>query len=94
MGFLHSYRVKLTAYRLGTISVAALLAAAPLVATSYASGVSDSSPWPMALHDARHTATSTAVGPLTGRVAWKRELWEGGSAWSSDAKELQDVPEW
>jgi molybdopterin synthase catalytic subunit len=25
---------------------------------------------------------------------WKRELWEGGSAWSSDAKELQDVPEW
>lgn len=24
---------------------------------------------------------------------WKRELWEGGSAWSSDAKEIAEVPE-
>jgi outer membrane protein assembly factor BamB len=74
MNFMHSYGAKWTAYGIGAISVAALIAAAPLVATSYASGAPNSSPWPMALHDARHTATASAVGPQTGDIAWKRDL--------------------
>jgi len=32
------------------------------------------SPWPMALHDAAHTSTSSAVGPRTGTILWKRDL--------------------
>ena len=31
-------------------------------------------PWPTALHDARHSATSTAIGPQTGTVLWTRQL--------------------
>ncbi len=31
-------------------------------------------PWPQALHDAQHTSASTAVGPQTGAVRWRREL--------------------
>ena len=30
--------------------------------------------WPTALHDARHSATATAVGPQTGNVLWSRQL--------------------
>lgn len=31
-------------------------------------------PWPMALHDARHSGASPVNGPTTGRVAWRRKL--------------------
>lgn len=30
--------------------------------------------WPMALHDAEHSGTSTAVGPQSGTISWQRDL--------------------
>ena len=39
------------------------------------SGAADTaSPWPMAMHDAAHSATSPAVGPHTGTILWTRDL--------------------
>lgn len=32
------------------------------------------SPWPEAMHDARHSGTSASRGPQTGRVRWTRKL--------------------
>lgn len=31
-------------------------------------------PWPAALHDSRHSGASTATGPKTGTVRWRRKL--------------------
>lgn len=31
-------------------------------------------PWPMALHDPRHSASSPVEGPTKGRIAWRRRL--------------------
>lgn len=31
-------------------------------------------PWPVALHDPRHSASSPIAGPTTGRIAWRRRL--------------------
>ena len=39
-----------------------------------AGAVGSGSPWPMAMHDAAHTATSSVVGPRTGAVLWTRDL--------------------
>lgn len=41
--------------------------ATPPAETSYA-------PWPMALHDPRHSASSPVEGPTKGRIAWRRRL--------------------
>lgn len=35
---------------------------------------SSSSVWPAALHDARHTATASTLGPQSGHVRWRRKL--------------------
>ena len=63
-----------------------LHAAAPLalfVATSVtglailvgpASPATPAAPWPMALHDAEHSGTSSAVGPQWGTISWRRDL--------------------
>ncbi|HEX4225583.1 MAG TPA: PQQ-binding-like beta-propeller repeat protein [Pseudonocardiaceae bacterium] len=32
------------------------------------------SPWPSALHDARHSGVSSSAGPTTGRIRWQRKL--------------------
>ncbi|MCU1493780.1 MAG: WD40-like repeat protein [Acidimicrobiaceae bacterium] len=39
-----------------------------------ASAVTPAAPWPMALHDAEHSGTSTAVGPQSGTISWRRDL--------------------
>ena len=39
-----------------------------------AAGDGPASPWPMAMHDAAHTSTSSAVGPRTGTILWTRDL--------------------
>jgi outer membrane protein assembly factor BamB len=31
-------------------------------------------PWPMALHDARHSATAAVIGPQTGNLLWSHNL--------------------
>jgi len=41
---------------------------------SQAEGSPVPAPWPTALHDARHSATATAVGPQTGNILWSRQL--------------------
>lgn len=43
-----------------------------------APGVATWAPWPSALHDARHSGTSTSVGPQQGKIEWRRQL--GSSA--------------
>jgi outer membrane protein assembly factor BamB len=40
-------------------------------------GTATWSPWPSALHDARHSGSSPAAGPTDGRIRWRRTL-EGG----------------
>ena len=64
--------------RSGRASVlfAAVSGAVVLLSTGagVAAGVGPVSPWPMAMHDAAHTATSSAVGPRTGSVLWTRDL--------------------
>jgi len=64
--------IRRTAYAL----VAVALSAGSLVTlgagTAYAGG--STAPWPMAMHDATHSATSAAVGPHTGTIAWTRDL--------------------
>jgi len=47
-------------------------AAAPL--PSSPPGVSTWSAWPAALHDARHSGSSTSDGPVSGTVRWRRNL--------------------
>ncbi|MDZ4826088.1 MAG: PQQ-binding-like beta-propeller repeat protein [Actinomycetota bacterium] len=37
-------------------------------------GTAATAPWPMAGHDARHSGSSPALGPLTGRIRWERQL--------------------
>jgi outer membrane protein assembly factor BamB len=37
-------------------------------------GASTWSAWPAALHDARHSGSSTSDGPVTGTVRWRRNL--------------------
>ncbi|GLZ48897.1 hypothetical protein Acsp06_50820 [Actinomycetospora sp. NBRC 106375] len=43
-----------------------------------AAGTATWSPWPAALHDARHSSASSGDGPTTGTVRWRRRL--GGAA--------------
>lgn len=31
-------------------------------------------PWHVAFHDSRHSSAATVDGPVTGRIAWRREL--------------------
>ncbi|MEO5710749.1 MAG: PQQ-binding-like beta-propeller repeat protein [Nocardioidaceae bacterium] len=40
-------------------------------------GRSSWTPWPQALHDARHSGSSTVTGPRRGVVAWHRHLSDG-----------------
>jgi outer membrane protein assembly factor BamB len=42
-----------------------------------AAGIATWSPWPSALHDARHSGSSSAAGPSTGRIRWRRTLEDG-----------------
>ena len=44
---------------------------APSDATLAPSGAS---PWPEAMHDARHSGQSTAIGPRSGTILWQRDL--------------------
>lgn len=37
-------------------------------------GVTTWAPWPAALHDARHSGSSTGDGPTSGTVRWRRTL--------------------
>ncbi|HEY4460372.1 MAG TPA: PQQ-binding-like beta-propeller repeat protein [Pseudonocardiaceae bacterium] len=37
-------------------------------------GAATWSPWPSALHDARHSGASPAAGPTSGRIRWQRNL--------------------
>ncbi|MDQ2789454.1 MAG: hypothetical protein DLM60_18050 [Pseudonocardiales bacterium] len=37
-------------------------------------GVTSWAPWPAALHDARHSGSSTGDGPTSGTVRWRRTL--------------------
>src|SRR5271157_6182202 len=68
---------RLTVVALGTFvalvpgAIGALFETAPVAAAPVPA---DAAPWPMALFDARHTGTSTATGPVTGHVAWTRDL--------------------
>lgn len=48
----------------------------PLPAT--AAGTATWAPWPSALHDARHSGSSSTDGPTTGTVRWHRTF-EGGA---------------
>src|ERR1700738_1695089 len=54
--------------------------AAPAVTPSSAAlpssppGVTTWSAWPAALHDARHSGSSTSDGPTSGTVRWRRNL--------------------
>ena len=45
-----------------------------LTGAGTAAAAGTSSPWPMAMHDAAHSATSSAVGPRTGTILWTRDL--------------------
>lgn len=46
----------------------------PLVGHEGAAGSDSWTAWPQALHDAQHSSASTAVGPTTGRIRWRRTL--------------------
>lgn len=37
-------------------------------------GTATWSPWPAALHDARHSGAATTAGPAEGRIRWRRQL--------------------
>jgi len=55
--------------------IAAVGAGTVVFAGGGVSGAADTaSPWPMAMHDAAHSATSSAVGPHTGTILWTRDL--------------------
>jgi outer membrane protein assembly factor BamB len=56
------------------VCVAAALALVASTAPAVAAGTA---PWPEALHDAAHSAGSSAIGPSTGNLEWSRQL--GGS---------------
>lgn len=47
------------------------------VTATGAPGQQSWSPWPQALHDARHSGAATVIGPQDGTVRWRRNL--GGS---------------
>lgn len=44
---------------------------------SLPAGTADWAPWPSALHDARHSGSSPAAGPTSGRIRWQRKLDDG-----------------
>ena len=48
--------------------------AAATTTTNVVSAASSYAPWPMALHDARHTGTASALGPQTGHLLWSSNL--------------------
>ena len=58
------------------ISGTVLVGATVLGATAHAGAARPASVvgWPMALHDARHSATASMIGPQTGHIAWQRQL--------------------
>lgn len=58
------------------LSVCALVTLA-LVASTVRAGAAGTAPWTEALHDATHSARSSAIGPSTGHLEWLRQL-EGG----------------
>jgi outer membrane protein assembly factor BamB len=41
---------------------------------SAAAGYAAQAPWPMALHDNRHSGTSVVDGPTSGHILWSRDL--------------------
>lgn len=45
-----------------------------LTVPSTAPGTASWSPWPSALHDARHSGSATVAGPTRGRFRWRRTL--------------------
>lgn len=57
---------------LGALALAGGVTAVPVPAG--AAPAAGSSPWPMALHDARHSGTAPVAGPTTGHIAWTRDL--------------------
>jgi outer membrane protein assembly factor BamB len=67
-----------------TSCASAPLPSSPSAATSSAPGVaaftsrppshSTWAQWPSALHDARHSGSSTSVGPIAGTLRWRRQL--------------------
>ncbi|HWD25111.1 MAG TPA: PQQ-binding-like beta-propeller repeat protein [Acidimicrobiales bacterium] len=60
-----------------TAPVAILIAMSVIVRTflaGTASAATSAAPWPMALHDAEHSGTSTSVGPQSGTISWQRDL--------------------
>ena len=68
---------RLTFVALGTLVALVPAAVGTLFETARAAAApvpDGAAPWPMALFDARHTGTSTATGPVTGHVAWTRDL--------------------
>ncbi len=61
----------------GGTAIGGRLAGTALTATGAAPGMASWAPWPSALHDARHSGTSTSAGPTAGTVRWRRELGAG-----------------
>lgn len=49
----------------------------PLAQRTGAPGKASWAPWPSALHDARHSGSSTAAGPSKGEEVWWRRLGSG-----------------
>ena len=56
---------------------AAPAASRTLDVPSASAGAATWSPWPSALHDARHSGASSVAGPTTGRIRWQRKLDDG-----------------
>ena len=61
----------------GATALGRPLAGTALTSTGDAAGPASWAPWPSALHDARHSGTSTGVGPTAGTVRWRREFGAG-----------------
>ncbi len=59
---------------IGRCAVVAVGVVVGLFGTAQAGALSVPAPWPTALHDARHSATATVVGPQRGNVLWTRQL--------------------
>lgn len=57
----------------GTLALSACAATPDQPATTAAAW----SAWPAALHDARHSGSSPAAGPTSGRIRWQRDLGDG-----------------
>lgn len=53
------------------------MASRTLDVPSASAGAATWSPWPSALHDARHSGSSPVAGPTTGRIRWQRRLDDG-----------------